>query len=277
MQTRIVMDSAGDIKNLPGADFVCVPLKIMTDSREFVDDENIDVEQMVDYLYQYKGRTTTACPSVGEYLEAFGDAENVYCITITSQLSGSYNAASIAAQTYREQHPDRNVFVFDTMSAGPEMTLLSQRISALVSQKLSFSRIVEEAKAYLEKTRLVFSLESLNNLANNGRVPSPVAKLAGILSLRLIGIAQDGKLKPVGKARGEKKVAPELLKFLSEMGFAGGKVLISHCMNLGGADHLRQLILEKFPNSQVSVGTTGGLCGFYAEKGGLLVGFETGT
>lgn len=274
MKTKIVMDSAGDIKTMEDLDFTCVPLKIMTDSREFVDDETINLEEMVSHLREYKGRSSTACPSVGEYLEAFGDAEDVYCITITSNLSGSYNAAAIAAETYKEQHPERNVFVFDSLSAGPHMTLLAQKLRLLLVEKLPFQQIVEQGKAYLDKTRLAFSLESLTNLANNGRVPVAVAKIAGILGIRLTGIAYDGRLKPVGKARGERKVGPELMRILLEQGYAGGKVLISHCMNLPGAENLRSLILEKFPAAEVALNTAGGLCSYYAEQGGLLVGFE---
>ena len=276
LEHKIVMDSAGDIKAMDGVDFVSVPLKILAGEQEFVDDEALDVEGMTSYLKTYKGKSSTACPNVGEYLEAFGDAENVYCITITSNLSGSYNAAAIAAETYREQHPDRNVFVFDSLSTGPEMVLLAQKIRQWLGEKLPFQQIVEQGKEYLNNVKLVFSLESLNNLANNGRVPGAVAKLAGILSIRLIAKASDvGTIQPTGKARGEKKVAPELMKHLADMGYNGGRVLIHHCMNSTAAETLRKLILEKYPRAEVAVGKLGGLCSFYAEQGGLLVGFET--
>lgn len=275
MKNRIVMDSAGDIKALQGVDFVSVPLKIMTDEREYVDDAAIDIPEMVAYLAGYKGKSGTACPSVGEYLQAYGDAENVYCITITSNLSGSYNSAAIAAESFREQYPDRKIHVFDSLSTGPEMILLSHRLREWIAEDLSFETIVEKGKAYLEKSRLAFSLECLNNLANNGRVPKAVAKIAGVLGIRLTGIAYDGRLKPTGKARGEKKVCPELMKILDDQGYAGGRALINHCLNPKAAEEMKQTILARYPNADVTVGTLGGLCSFYAEKGGLLVGFET--
>lgn len=275
MKNRIIMDSAGDIKTMEGVDFISVPLKIITDEREYVDDAAIDIGQMVAYLHAYKGRSSTACPSVGEYLEAYGDAENVYCITITSNLSGSYNAAAIAAETFKEQHPERNIHVFDSLSTGPEMILLAQRLRQWMAQGLSFGQIVEKGKAYLEKTRLAFSLECLNNLANNGRVPKAVAKIAGVLGIRLTGIAYDGRLKPTGKARGEKRVCPELMKILDDQGYAGGRALINHCLNPKTAQELKETILSRYPGADVTIGTLGGLCSFYAERGGLLVGFET--
>lgn len=276
MDYKIVMDSAGDLKEMEQAEFANVPLKILAGDREFVDDTTTNVEEMVEYMSTYVGKSSTACPSAGEYLEAFGDAEDVYCVTITSGLSGSYNAASIAAQTYQEQHPQRRIHVFDTLSAGPEMTLIAEKIRELVQQKLPFDRIVAQVEEYSRKTRLVFSLESLHNLAQNGRVPGAVAKLAGILSLRLVGKASDeGTLQPTGKARGDQKVPGELLKQLVSLGYNGGRVRIHHCCNLPSAQRLKQAILEKFPKASIIIEKTGALCSFYAERGGLLVGFET--
>lgn len=275
MEYKIVMDSAGDLHTLEGANYACAPLKITAGEREYVDNSNADVAGMVEFLREYKGKASTACPSVGDYLEAFGDADEVYCVTITSNLSGSYNAAAVAAETWQEQHPQGKIHVFDTLSAGPEMTMLTEKIHQLLQEKLPFDVVVEKGKEYLASTHLLFSLESLHNLANNGRVPGAVAKLAGMLGLRLIGKASDqGTLQPTGKARGEKKVVPELMKHLESMGYKGGKVRIHHCFNLSAAEEFKQSIQEKFPKAVVIIGQCGALCSFYAEYGGMLIGFE---
>ena len=276
MDYKIVMDSAGDLMEMEGVEFSNVPLKILAGDREFVDDATTDVEEMVDYMSTYVGKSSTACPSAGEYLEAFGDAEEVYCVTITSGLSGSYNSAAIAAREYKERHPNRRIHVFDSLTAGPEMTLVAEKIKELVQQKLPFDKIVSLVEEYNLKTQLVFSLESLHNLAQNGRVPVAVAKLAGILSLRLVGKASDeGTLQPTGKARGDQKVPGELLKQLLSLGYKGGRVRIHHCCNLPSAQRLKQAIQDKFPKASIIIQKTNALCSFYAEKGGLLVGFET--
>lgn len=276
MKSKIVMDSAGDLQAFSDVDYACVPLKITAGDREFVDDSRLNVEEMVRFLKSYKGKAVTACPGVGDYLEAFGDAEIVYCVTITSGLSGSYNAAMVAARTYEEQHPGRRVQVFDSLSAGPEMLLVTEKIRDLLVQKLSFESIVEKVKSYQEKTRLMFSLESLHNLANNGRVPAAVATVAGMLGIRLIGKASEaGTLQPTGKARGEKKLIPELVRQMKELGYNGGKMLINHCFNAEAAAKLRDVLLDQFPSAPIRIGCTGGLCSFYAESGGLLIGFET--
>lgn len=275
MKNKIVMDSAGDLQVFEDVDFACVPLKITAGEREFVDDASMNVEEMVNYLKSYKGKAITACPGVGDYLQAFGDAENVYCVTITSGLSGSYNAAMVAARTYQEQYPQRRVHVFDSLTAGPEMLLIAEKIRDLVKEKLSFETIVQKVKSYQEKTRLIFSLESLHNLANNGRVSVAVAAVAGILGIRLLGKASDeGTLEPTGKVRGEKKLVPEMVRHLKELGYNGGKVRINHCFNPETASKLKSALMEQFPSAIINIGKTGGLCSFYAELGGLLVGFE---
>lgn len=276
MERKIVVDSSADLRAMSGISFASVPLKILAGSREFVDDSQCDVMEMVEYLRHYKERTSTACPGVGEYVEAFGDADEVFCITITSNLSGSYNAASIAAQAWAEQHPAGKIHVFDSLSAGPEMALLAEKLQGLIGSDLSFEKIVAEGNTYLATTRLAFSLESLHNLAVNGRVPMVVAKAVGVLGLRLIGQASEqGTLQPTGKARGEKKVVPELMKKLLSLGYRGGKLRISHCCNLPAAQELEAAVKAQFPDADVQSWEAGALVSFYAEAGGLLIGLET--
>lgn len=276
MERKIVVDSSADLRAMSGISFASVPLKILAGSREFVDNSQCDVMEMVEYLRHYKERTSTACPGVGEYVEAFGDADEVFCITITSNLSGSYNAASIAAQAWAEQHPAGKIHVFDSLSAGPEMALLAEKLQGLIGSDLSFEKIVAEGNTYLATTRLAFSLESLHNLAVNGRVPMVVAKAVGVLGLRLIGQASEqGTLQPTGKARGEKKVVPELMKKLLSLGYRGGKLRISHCCNLPAAQELEAAVKAQFPDADVQSWEAGALVSFYAEAGGLLIGLET--
>lgn len=276
MDYKIVMDSAGDIQGFDGVPFACVPLKIQAGELEFVDDAALDAVAMARELKSYKGKSGTACPSAGEYIEAFGEAEHVFCITITSGLSGSYNAAKVAAQTYMEEHPGRKVHVVDSLSTGPEMILLAQKIREMIQGGVKrFEEIVEKVEAYKKNTHLVFSLESLTNLANNGRVNPAVAKIAGILGIRMVGKASDvGTLEVIDKSRGEKKALADIMKNMQNLCYNGGKVLINHCDNLPAAQKLGQMIREKFADAEIVIGKCGGLCTFYAELGGLLVGFE---
>ncbi|MBE6039161.1 MAG: DegV family protein [Anaerofustis stercorihominis] len=278
MKTKIVMDSSGDIKRFPGTDFSCVPLSIIAGNREFVDDENLDVREMVSYLKEYKGKSSTACPSTGDYLAAFEGYDNIYVVTITGSLSGSYNSALVAAKEYMEKYPDRKVHVFDSLSTGPEMVMLAEKIREFVDKGMQFEDVVASVTEYHDNVRLVYSLESLQNLVNNGRVPSALAAIVNVLNIRFIGIASDqGTLQLVGKARGEKKVVPELMKYMEKDGYDGGKVIIAHCFNEEKAVEMKNAVLEKYPGLDITINPTGALCSFYAEKGSVLVAFEQNT
>ena len=107
---RIAADSSCDILKLKWADFSSSPLKIRSDEREFTDTEDPDIKEMTDYFDKYKGKSHTACPSAGDWLASFGDADDVICITITSGLSGSYNSACAAKQLLcRERRSTRRI------------------------------------------------------------------------------------------------------------------------------------------------------------------------
>lgn len=274
---KIVTDSSADTLLLEGVDFASAPLTIVTAEREYVDDATLDVAQMAEDLLQYSGKSSTACPGVGEWLTAFGDAEEVFCVTITGNLSGSYNAAVIAAQDYREAHPDRRVFVLDSLSAGPEMRLLLERLRDDVAAEMDFQAICDDVSAYSAKTGLIFVLESMKNLANNGRVSKLVAKAAGLLGIRAVGKASDhGTLEMLDKSRGAKKALAAVVEHMQALGYGGGAVRISHVSNEEAALTLRDTLIAKYPQAEIQVYGARGLCSFYAEKGGLLVGFEKG-
>lgn len=272
---KIVADSSSDVMAMEGIDYAYAPLKIITSAREYVDDAALDVDAMAADLLTNTEKTSTACPSTGDWIQAFGDAEHVFCITITSHLSGSYNSAFVAKQEYEEAHPGRKVHVIDSLSTGPEMKLIMEKLLELIREGKDFDAICSEIAEYQKYTGLLFMLESLKNLANNGRVSKIVASAAGILNIRLIGRASDqGELEQLTKARGERKALPALAQWMEKLGYAGGKVRISHCANEQLALKLKAMIQEKFSKAQVEIYRARGLVSYYAEMGGLLVGFE---
>ena len=275
MNYKIVSDSSADMLELGGADFESVPLKIITDAREYVDDESLDVSEMLGELKKYNGKSKSSCPNSEEYLRAFGDAENVFCMTITSGLSGSFNAASVAARTYSEEHPDRRVHVIDSLSTGPENALLLEKLASLIAEYGDFDTVVEKITEYHKHTRLIFALESMHNLSRNGRVSPIVAKLCGVLGIRVIGRASEvGTLEIIEKTRGERAALSDIVKDMGKDGFVGGRVRIHHADNPRAAELLKEKILEKYHGADVIVAPARGLCSFYAEAGVLLVGFE---
>lgn len=272
MNYAIAVDSSANIP-ADNQEFAVVPLKILTDEREFVDDQNLDVEGMVSYLESYKGRSGTSCPNVGDWLDAIGSAAHSFVITITSGLSGSYNSAMQAKNVCEEN--GQKVCVLDSLSTGPEMVLIARKLKDLAAEGLHFNAVVEKIRQYMTHTHLLFSLESLTNLARNGRVSALTAKAAGLLGIRIVGKASDvGTLEPMHKCRGEKKALSTILQNMLDMGYKGGRLHISHCFNLPAAKALKDMVRNLFPSSDVCIDNCTGLCSFYAEKGGLLVGFE---
>ena len=275
MNYKIVADSSSNVFGLSGVDYAHVPLKILNQGVEYVDVPGLDVFGMLDAMKASREGSSTSCPNVYEWKEAFGDAEAVFAVTITSNLSGAYAAARTAAEDYMEEHPGRRVSVIDTLSVGPEAHLVLDKLVELMAQGLEFDEIDKQVRDYLKTTRLCFSLESIENLARNGRCSMAVAKLVGVMGIRIVGRASDeGTLQQLHKCRGEKKALLAVFDEMKSRGYCGGKVWIDHCLNLNAAMTLKDLIRSEFPDSVVKVGTCMGLCSYYAEHGGLLIGYE---
>lgn len=275
MATRFIADSASDVWEIENADFVSVPLSISTGQADYVDDETLDVSGMLRELLAHKGRSSTACPGIGRWLDAFGEAERIYVVTITSGLSSTYNSAEMAKKQYLQTHPNAQVHIFDSLSTGPEERLLLEKLVELDGQGLSFEEVCRQGQAYLEKSRLFFSLASVHNLAQNGRVNKVIAKAVGVLGIRMLGTASTkGTLQPLTKCRGDKKLLEQLQNKMAEAGYRGGKIRVSHveCKEL--AQQLKAAILKKYPGADILVYGARGLCSYYAESGGMLVSCE---
>lgn len=273
MNYKIVSDSSSNL--LQGTQwYQSVPLKILG-QQEYIDDGSQDVAEMVHHLKHYKGKSSSSCPNVSDWLDAFEGHQCIFAVTITQRLSGSYNAAVQAANTYREEHPDARIYVIDSMAAGPEMAMIVDKIRTLMDQGLDPDQVMEQVKDYQSHLYTLFCLESLTNLARNGRVNPTVAKLAGVLGIRVCGEAQQGQIVPIHKARGAKKALNTLVEMIVERGFQDGCLLrVAHCLAPETAQALGDAILEKFPNARFQMETTGVLCSYYAEQGGLMIGFE---
>ena len=275
MKRKIVADSSANLLALDGVDFESAPLVVRTNDREFVDNADLDVKEMADYLMTYKGKSGSACPGVGDYLAAFEGYDEVFVTTIISVLSGSYNAALIAKQQYEEENPGKRVCVLDSFTAGPEMKLLVEKYRDMILDGEDFDTIDREIRKYKENTTAtMFCLESMNNLANNGRVKPAVAAIASILGIRAIGDVDEGGLHPTDKVRGEKKAISTIYANMKKMGYKGGQLIVDHAFNLKAATALKDAVLAEFPEAHVRLEETRGLCTFYAEKGGLMIGFE---
>ena len=275
MKRKIVADSSCDMWELNGVDFAVAPITISTDNKHYVDNQELDVHLMSEELAKYKGVSHTACPSVGSWLDCYEGYDEVFVVTLTGAMSGTYNSAMTAKGIYEEENENVKVHVFDSLSTGPEMRLLIEKLKEMIEEDLPFEEIVEKGQDYLNHTRLFFALKSLHNFAMNGRVSKTVASAIGVLNISIFATASEkGTIQQISKCRGEKKVVKSMIEHLENAGYHGGKVRISHADNLKLAHNVRDKILELYPNADIIVYPMGGLCTYYAEKGGLLVGCE---
>ena len=273
---KIIADSSANIPALAGASYQSVPMTIRAGERDFVDDETLDTHELLDYLAAHNGKSGTACPSLDGWLKAFEGADEIFVITITSSLSGTCASAMAARDVYLQSHPDTKIHVFDTLSTGPEMQLLAERIAALYAMGLSFDVICEKAREYLATTHLLFRLKSLHNLAQNGRVSKLTAGAVGILGIQILSTASsEGTIQPVEKCRGEKKTREAMVQHILDAGYRSGKVRIHHAENPDAAGALAASLRERFPEADIEILPCAGLCSYYAERGGVIVGFET--
>lgn len=275
MKRKIVADSSCDMWELNGVDFAVAPMTISTDNKHYVDNQELDVHLMSEELAKYKGVSHTACPSVGSWLDCYEGYDEVFVVTLTGAMSGTYNSAMTAKSIYEEENENVKVHVFDSLSTGPEMRLLIEKLKEMIEEDLPFEEIVEKGQDYLNHSRLFFALKSLHNFAMNGRVSKTVASAIGVLNISIFATAsEEGTIQQISKCRGEKKVVKSMIEHLENAGYHGGKVRISHADNLKLAHSVRDKILELYPNADIIVYPMGGLCTYYAEIGGLLVGCE---
>ena len=275
MKRKIVADSSCDMWELNGVDFAVAPMTISTDNKHYVDNQELDVRLMSEELAKYKGVSHTACPSVGSWLDCYEGYDEVFVITLTGSMSGTYNSAMTAKGIYEEENDNVKVHVFNSLSTGPEMRLLIEKLKEMIEEDLPFEEIVEKGQDYLNHSRLFFALKSLHNFAMNGRVSKAVASAIGVLNISIFATAsEEGTIQQISKCRGEKKVVKSMIEHLENAGYHGGKVRISHAENLKLAQNVRDKILEIYPNADIIIYPMGGLCTYYAEIGGLLVGCE---
>ncbi|KXT76472.1 DegV family protein [Streptococcus sp. DD10] len=279
MTWKIVADSGCDYRSIENiainTQFVSVPLTLQVDETIYTDNAELDIDQMMEHMYATSTASKSACPSPDDYIRSFEGADHIFVITITGALSGSQNAAQIAAQIYQEEHPEVKIHLIDSLSAGGEIDLIVTKINQLIEKSLSFEEIVKQITNYQQKTKLLFVLAKVDNLVKNGRLSKISGAVAGLLNIRIIGEASpEGKLELLQKARGAKRAVTATLDEIVKAGYKGGKITIAHRNNKKFCEQFADLVHAQFPTATIEQIPTSGLCSFYAEEGGLLMGYE---
>ena len=270
MKWKIIADSGCDYRSLdnlaPDTEFVSVPLTIQVGDTIYTDDAQLNIDQMMEEMYATATASKSACPSPDDYMKSFEGADNIVVVTITGTLSGSYNSAEVAKKIYLEEHPNTNIHVINSLSAGGEVDLIVRKLNQLVTEGLDFDQVVDVITTYQSKTKLLFVLAKVDNLVKNGRLSKLIGTVVGLLNIRMVGEAsKTGTLELLQKARGQKKAIKSAFDELIKAGYAGGHITIAHRNNEKFIEQFSELVREKFAHAIIEVLPTSGLCSFYAE------------
>ena len=278
MTWHLVSDSSCDLFELEGAgedfDFSTVPFNIQIGGHEYLDEGDMDIDAMLHENETSSELAHTACPSLQTWLDKFSKPGPVLAFTISSALSGSYNSAMAAKQLLLETEPDKQIEIIDSRATGPETALLIRLARSLIEKHIAFENVVQRVQEAADRTHIIFALRSYHNLIKNGRVSKLKALVAGHLGFWGIGVGDEaGEIAMRGKARGVKHMIRFLLNEIKQTGLAGKNVIISHCFNEEAAKELKSGLQELFSGVSVDILPTRGLDSFYAERGGLIIGF----
>ena len=275
---HLVSDTSCDLFSLDGGegvfDFATIPFTIRIGGKEYIDNKDMPVEEMLTANESHSEMAQTACPSPEDWRACFAAPGPVVAFTISSALSGSYNSACTARNMLREEDPAKQIAVIDSKATGPEVAMLILKARELILAGSSFEEVEEALECEAEKIHTIFALASYHNLIKAGRVSRLIGFIAGHLGFWGIGIGSEaGEIAIRGKARGDKAMVRFLADEAARVGIAGKEIRISHCRNEKDALLLKEELEKRFPGIRVILMETRGLDSFYAERRGLIVGF----
>jgi len=275
MNYKIVTDSSSNLSSLKDVNFSVVPLKIITTNNEYTDSEKLNIEAMLEEIKASKDSNAKLATTKEAWLDAFGDADFIFGVTFTSHLSNSFEVAREAKAIYEKQNPLKKVFILDSLSAGPEIQLIISKIEELIKLKKSYTEIRNSIMDYRQRTRLMFTLPTIETITNYSRINPAIAKHASSLGYRILGKASfEGNFISTRICHGQKNTFKKLIEEIKSSGYRGGRLVISHTDNEKSALNLKALLTEAFGNVQIDIMKNGGLCSYYTKMGGIFVGYE---
>ncbi len=277
MKFKIVGDSCTDFtpEDLQKEYIVSVPLSIEVGGVEIVDDETFDQADFLRRVEAAPACPKSACPSPEAYINSFEGAENVYVVTLSAKLSGSYNSACLAKQMYEEEHPEVNIHVVDSKSAAAGQLLIAYEIEKRALAGLAFEQVVEEVTKFRDKMKTAFVLETLETLRKNGRLSNVKAMMANLLNIKPYMKAVDGQIEQEGQARGIKQALTKMVEYIGKVGvnIEEKDLIISHCNCFERAQCVERKIKEQYAFRSIKIIDTKGISSLYAADGGIIVAF----
>jgi len=277
MKFKIVGDSCTDFtpEDLQKEYIVSVPLSIEVGGVEIVDDDTFDQADFLKRVADAPDCPKSACPSPEAYMNSFQGAEEIYVVTLSAKLSGSYNSACLAKRMYEEEHPEVKIHVVDSKSAAAGQLLIAYEIERRVLAGLAFAQVVEEITVFRDEMKTAFVLETLETLRKNGRLSNVKAMMASLLNIKPYMKAVDGQIEQEGQARGIKQALTKMVEYIGtvEENFEDKDLIISNCNCQKRAQCVEQKIKERYAFRSIRIIDTKGISSLYAADGGIIVAF----
>ena len=274
---NLVSDSSCDLfsgeLSSPCARLTVVPMCLHVGGQDYPDLPELNIPELLDKLAQYP--SSSACPSPAAFADAFEQGDETVCVTISANLSGAYNAAMAARNLVLAEHPEKKIFVLDSLATSGVMILLLRKAAELAQQGLPFEELCEKLLEYRSSTKICFTLEHFDNLVKNGRMPPLAGTLLQTLGIRIIADATpQGTIHIAKKARGEAHTARAIAQLMNDAkDCTGCHVIICHCQNPAGAERLRSVIEAQTAAASVEILDCHGLTSFYAMDQGLIISY----
>ena len=278
MSFHIVCDSCTDLteEDLKKGCYTLVPLTLLVDGEEIIDDETFDQADFLAKVAASKESVKSACPAPESYMEAYSKADDIYVVTLSAELSGSYNSAVLGKNLYEEENGTKNIHVVNSRGAATTQVLIARKLNEYASQGMPFEEVVDKIEEYTTSLRTYFVLETLEVLRKNGRLSRLSATIAGALNIKPVMIGtRDGVTQKAAQARGMKKA---LAKMVEHMGSEGRDLtrrqfVISHCNCYERAVYVKELIKKHLHAEDVDIVDTKGVSSLYACDGGIIVSY----
>ena len=254
-----------------------VSLTLQVDGVDFIDDDSFDQKKFIKAVAEFEGCPKSSCPSPEEYKKAFGkDEVTAFGVTLSAELSGSYNSAVLGQRMIEEEFPNKKVYVFNSRSACIGETLVALKIQECAEKGASFEEIVEQVEDYIRRRETLFVLENLETLRKNGRLTGMKAALVSVLNIKPVMMGTpEGTIEQCAIGRGTKKA---LKKMIEEVGnrvsdFENRIFGISHCNCPDRALYVKEEIEKRYPFKQIIIADTAGVGTLYANDGGIVIAF----
>ena len=277
MSYKVVIDSCGELLDEWKQDprFESVALTLSVDGVNIIDDETFDQADFLKRVAECPECPKYACPSPERYMRAFDcEAEHVYAVTLSAELSGSYNSAVLGKNLLQEDHPDRQIHIFNSKSASVGQTLIAMKIQECEEAGLPFEQVIETVDAYIEQQHTFFVLDNLETLRKNGRLSKVKALVASALKIKpVMGSTEEGAICQLDQARGMNKALVKMAQAIVEKTADSGQktLAISHCNCHERAILLKNALEERMPIKKIVILDTAGVSSMYANDGGVIV------